>query len=102
MKFSKNQVTWARCHLVGLTSGIDWTVWSSGESGAASASVLARTVRKRSSAESRPLSRSAALRTIHAIMCLPRQGCVAPDQVPFLLLNYPILLLQNRDRRTRY
>ena len=36
---SKNQVTWARCHLVGLTSGIDCTVWSSGDSGAASASV---------------------------------------------------------------
>ena len=40
---SKNQVTWARCHLVGETSGIDWTVWSSGESGAARVSVVART-----------------------------------------------------------
>ena len=40
---SKNQVTWARCHLVGRTSAIDWTVWSSGESGAASVSVWART-----------------------------------------------------------
>ena len=40
---SKNQVTWARCHFVGETSGIDWTVWSSGDSGAASASVSART-----------------------------------------------------------
>ncbi len=40
---SKNHVTWARCHLVGETSGIDWTVWSSGESGAARLSVCART-----------------------------------------------------------
>ena len=36
---SKNQVVWARCHFVGLTSGIDWTTWSSADSGAASASV---------------------------------------------------------------
>ncbi len=42
-KVSKNQVTWARCHFVGETSGIDWTVWSSGESGAASVSVKDRT-----------------------------------------------------------
>src|SRR5436305_3079180 len=40
---SKNHVVWARCHFVGLTSGIDWTVWSSADSGAASASVNART-----------------------------------------------------------
>ncbi len=40
---SKNQVTWARCHFVGEASAIDWTVWSSGESGAESASVVART-----------------------------------------------------------
>ena len=47
-KVSKNQVVWARCHLVGLTSGIDWTVWSSGDSGAASASVSARVAKNRS------------------------------------------------------
>ena len=29
-KVSKNHVVCARCHLVGLASGIDWTVWSSG------------------------------------------------------------------------
>src|SRR5262249_15585959 len=40
---SKNQVTCARCHFVGDTSGIDCTVWSSGDSGAASSSVLDRT-----------------------------------------------------------
>ena len=33
MKVSKNQVTWARCHLVGLASSIGWTVMSSGERG---------------------------------------------------------------------
>jgi hypothetical protein len=35
MKVSKNHVICARCHLVGLASGIDWTWQSSGESGAA-------------------------------------------------------------------
>jgi len=44
MKVSKNQVTCARCHLVGLASGIDCTWQSSTDSGAASASVAARTV----------------------------------------------------------
>jgi hypothetical protein len=42
-KVSKNHVTWARCHFVGDTSGIDWTVWSSGERGAARVSVAERT-----------------------------------------------------------
>ena len=42
-KVSKNHEVWARCHLVGLTSGMDWTVWSSGESGAARVSVNSRT-----------------------------------------------------------
>ena len=40
---SKNHVVCARCHFVGLTSGIDWMVWSSGESGLASSSVRLRT-----------------------------------------------------------
>ncbi len=44
-KVSKNHDVCARCHLVGLTSGMDWTVWSSGESGAARASVRSRTAR---------------------------------------------------------
>src|SRR2546425_12193073 len=38
MNVSKNHVVCARCHLVGLASGMDWTVWSSAESGAARAS----------------------------------------------------------------
>ena len=42
-KVSKNHVVWARCHLVGLASGIDCTVWSSALSGAASRSVSDRT-----------------------------------------------------------
>ena len=32
MKVSKNQVVCARCHLVGLASGIDWAPMSSGVS----------------------------------------------------------------------
>src|SRR5262245_33702693 len=45
---SKNQVVCARCHLVGLASGIDCTAWASALKGAARCSVSARTVRKRS------------------------------------------------------
>jgi hypothetical protein len=30
MKVSKNQVVCARCHLVGLASGMDWAPMSSG------------------------------------------------------------------------
>ena len=33
MKVSKNQAVWAWCHLAGLASGIDWTAWSSADSG---------------------------------------------------------------------
>ena len=40
---SKNQVTCARCHFVGLTSGMVWTVWSSALRTEASRSVVART-----------------------------------------------------------
>src|SRR5262249_59595942 len=40
-----DEVVWARCHLVGLASGIDWTTWSSADSGAARRSVSARTSR---------------------------------------------------------
>ncbi len=36
-------MVWARCHFVGLTSGIDWTIWSSALSGSARASVTDRT-----------------------------------------------------------
>ena len=43
MKVSKNHVTCARCHLVGLTSGMVWTVWSSALRTEASRSVVART-----------------------------------------------------------
>ena len=43
---SKNHVTCARCHLVGLASGIDCTTWSSADSDAARRSVSARTERK--------------------------------------------------------
>src|SRR6516225_6273326 len=46
MNCSKNQVVWARCHLVGLASAIDWTIWSSGDIKAARCSVSARTARK--------------------------------------------------------
>ena len=42
-KVSKNQVVCARCHLVGLTSGIVWTVWSSALRGAERHSVIPRT-----------------------------------------------------------
>ena len=45
---SKNQVVWARCHLAGLASGIDWIAWSSADSGAARRSVSARTARNAS------------------------------------------------------
>ena len=44
---SKNQVVCARCHLAGLASGMDCTIWSSAESGAARRSVSARTASKR-------------------------------------------------------
>src|SRR3546814_8905199 len=37
MNASKNQLVWARCHLAGDASGIDCTVASASESGAASA-----------------------------------------------------------------
>src|SRR5450830_365707 len=47
MKVSKNHVVWARCHLTGLASGIDWAPQSSFDSGAASASVWPRTAWKR-------------------------------------------------------
>src|SRR5581483_2487511 len=40
---SKNHVVCARCHLVGLTSGMDCTVWSSPLRGSAKRSVVART-----------------------------------------------------------
>ena len=50
MKVSKNQLVCARCHFVGLTSGIDWIDWSSGVRLAASASLSRRTVSNRSSA----------------------------------------------------
>ena len=40
---TKNQVTCARCHFVGLTSGIVWTVWSSALSTEARRSVVVRT-----------------------------------------------------------
>src|SRR5271169_1614322 len=68
MKVSKNQVVWARCHLVGLTSGIDWTVWSSAERGAASSSVTARTQRYAWS------SASARCDFIVSAMALPSSG----------------------------
>jgi hypothetical protein len=42
---SKNQDVCARCHSVGDASGMDCTTWSSGESGAASRSVIALTFR---------------------------------------------------------
>src|SRR4051794_22728766 len=44
---SKNQLVWARCHLMGLASGIDWMHWSSAESGAARATLCSRTWAKR-------------------------------------------------------
>src|SRR6187551_2447149 len=47
MKVSRNQVVWARCHLAGDASSIDWTVASASDSGATSASVSARTFAKR-------------------------------------------------------
>src|SRR5688572_26354792 len=51
-KDSKNQVVCARCHLVGLASGIDWIAQSSALSGAASARVAARTSWKRRASSS--------------------------------------------------
>ena len=47
-KVSKNQVVWARCHLVGLTSGMDCTVWSSADRGEANDSVSDRVAKNRS------------------------------------------------------
>jgi gamma-glutamyl hercynylcysteine S-oxide synthase len=46
-KVSKNQVVCARCHFTGLASGIDCTWQSASDSGAASATVCARTSAKR-------------------------------------------------------
>ena len=43
MNVSKNHVMWARCHFVGLTSAIVWTVWSSALRTEANRSVVART-----------------------------------------------------------
>ena len=51
-KVSKNHVTCARCHFVGETSGMDWTVWSSGERGAARRSVTDLTSSYRSTSVS--------------------------------------------------
>ena len=48
IKVSKNQLVCARCHFVGLTSGIDWIAWSSGIRLAARASLCRRTAAKRS------------------------------------------------------
>src|SRR5262245_37784754 len=47
MKVSKNQVTCARCHLVGLASSIAWTVISSALRGAASSRERRRVWNKR-------------------------------------------------------
>src|SRR5262249_39322230 len=44
-------VVCAKCHFVGLASGIDWTCMSSEESGAHTASTCARTARKRASSD---------------------------------------------------
>src|SRR5438046_10119508 len=49
MKVSKNQVVCARCHFVGLTSGIDCTTQSSGARFSANLAVKFRTSRKRAS-----------------------------------------------------
>ena len=48
MKDSKNQAVWARCHLAGEASGHDWTIMSSGVSGAHISRVRRRAARKRS------------------------------------------------------
>src|SRR6056297_1652230 len=63
MKVSKNQVVCALCHLAGLTSGIDWRFWSSGQRGATRASVAARTRDKRSARRPRNASLSATPRS---------------------------------------
>src|SRR6266566_3878260 len=58
MKVSKNQVVWARCHLVGLTSGIDCTTQSSGSRSAQSPvvkSLISRNRASRRSARDRPV-----------------------------------------------
>jgi len=57
--------------LVGLTSGIDWTVWSSADSGAASASVRRRVSAKRRASGARSLSAGATFREIGLIPSLP-------------------------------
>src|SRR5262245_43681192 len=44
-KVSKNQVVWARCHFVGLVTGIDCSCWSSSDSRAANDSVRSRAAR---------------------------------------------------------
>src|SRR5262249_42617113 len=56
MNVSKNHVVCARCHFVGLASGIDWIDWSSGVSGSASRALCRRTSRYnvRSADRSRP------------------------------------------------
>src|SRR6266571_4324861 len=56
---SKNQVVWARCHLVGLTSGIDCTTQSSGSSSAHKPVVKFLTARKRASKRSARDARAA-------------------------------------------
>src|SRR6056297_998985 len=52
MKVSKNQVVWARCHLIGLASGMACRFWSSGPRSATSRSVASRTARKAASSAS--------------------------------------------------
>src|SRR5712671_1487100 len=74
MKVSKNQLVCARCHFVGLTSGIDWIAWSSGERLAASASDCCRITANR--------SRSA----VRSVMLADSGGAISSTLHPSLAL----------------
>ena len=63
-----------RCHLVGLTSGIDWTVWSSGDKGAARVSVRERTHSYRPARSPRASASLDFTRRPFAVVCNLRCG----------------------------
>ena len=81
-------MVWARCHFAGLASGIDWSIASSAESGAARAAVARRASTKRershagedpvARASSRSLQRSASLGARH--VSKPHHATRAPQR----------------------
>src|SRR3954454_18175246 len=81
MNVSKNQLVCARCHFVGLTSGIDWIAWSSGERLAARLSLSWRIAAKRSRSAAR-FSARACCWTAVSNTGAPRIGVLNPLKRP--------------------